>query len=735
MAGQTAKSNLRFARLLGFDFLRDRNGHWWLIEVNDVPANLCGADKLATDAFGTSRILIRVANELASAPSDGAVVILRPSKTCDKYLGDANADEDCQELWRLVRNLGRECVLATPSQLDTIDGLRLRDGTGIAAAFRRTRLRPDCAPISCTINPALTSYVCRDKLLAPSALCNSQLPSVPTVPAGHDFQLPRSETGFLICKPRFGSGSRGIHRIRHDDISRDALSVGHVLQPWIEPDTVKIDGRPYYFDVRVLVFDGEVLGAYARTAAAPVGGIAKGLALEWLTTTGRRLPIQLATSLFSQSAVVIDDFERTLLCNVAKEFTQNIEEAVEYFQRSEAHGFYEEDVHPLHNDRAVLYVGASDTQSLTSSIAAVGVASEYLPSTGICDIEAVSGDWDELVESSGWELMPQLIAGGEQFLGSRVIDEAIRSGEVSRAVLRSNTAAWECTDSTSHIELLSHGEHEAEVWGVTASSDGSVRASCSADGSVCVFTSKGVRRYRIGPRWINAVSLSPCGRLLAFGTSEPATYLASLEDSAICHVTKLTGNVRWVNGVLALSEDRVITCSSDGRLTRWGTNGTLLTAADRKSRGHVLGMLPSRETSRFYVWSSDGVISVHSDSDLVLIKEWCAPTKRYVTTATELSINGKLEYFAVDVRGKLFTTLSSTPIYDAEERVWAICPDEQTQALTLLTVRGVMIQVRLNESGQISAKKTILTSLPTACRSLSNGQIFIGFSCGKVTVC
>lgn len=736
MRARSGDEKFRFARLLGFDFLRDRSGRWWLVEVNDVPANLQGADRLATGAFGAPRILERIAAELSGGSDGGAVVLLRPSETFDGLPRGANVDEDCQELQRLVQRLGRNCFVVAPSELDAADGLKLRDGTSIATVFRRTRLRPDCAPSFCTINPALTSYICRDKLLAPSALHYSMVASVPTVLAESRSLLSASESGLWILKPRFGSGSKNIRRICDRDIVRGEHSVGHVLQPWLEPSTVAIGPQNYYFDVRIISFDGEIVGGYARCAAAPAGGIAKGLPIEWLTTTGQRLPIRLGQTRNSDAAVYIDDSDKVLLSNAVLEFTRNIETAVHSFLPLGATTSVETNARLQEGNSAVLYVGgASELQSLTAMNAAVAITSEYLPKVGVCDIDAVDGDWNGLVESSGWELMPQLLAGGEHFLGSGVIAESIRSGEVSRALSGSIGEVAKCRDATACVKLLPGCEHEAEVWGVAASADGSIRASCSADGSICISTSKTVRRYRIGQRWINAISLSPCGQLLAFGTSEPAGYFAPLVEGAITNLSKVTGDTRWVNGVLALSNKILITCASNGRLALWETGGKLLTTFNRKSRGQVLGLLPSRRAGNFYAWSSDGVVSVHSDSDLTCVMEWSAPTNRYVTVATELPLNGKLEYFAMDVRGKLYSSFASESILDVKQRVWALCPGAQDRGLRLLTIHGDLAHVEFIAGVQNYVTRKFSTSSPTVCRALSNGEMLIGLANGKVMTC
>lgn len=726
----------RFARLLGFDFLRDSSGGWWLVEVNDVPADLCAADRLASGVFGTSRIIGSLAQELAGAPSEGTVALLRPPAVLGGDPLCEDFDEDFLALKQAVNCLGRDCDVVTPNQLDTTNGIRLSDGRSISAAFRRTRLRPDCAPNLCTINPTLTSFVCRDKLLAPSVLGSARLSSVPTVLAETHSRLPESESGLWILKPRFGSGSRGVRRGLYADVLGAGKAAGYVLQPWIKPSTVAFGDRVYYFDVRIVALDGEVLGGYARCAAGPVDGVAKGLPLEWLTTTGRRLPIQISTSGIIESAVFIDYSERDLLCDAVRQFARSIETAVECFLKPEGDNFSKKTDSPRHFERAVLYVGgATDSRNMVSCADAVNVTAKCLPRAGICDIDAVTGDWESLTEASGWDLMPQLFAGREHFLGSRVIDEAIRSGEVSRALLQRSANAWGCVDATSCVELVSSSKHEAEVWGVSTSLDGSIRASCSADGSVCVYTNTKVRRYRIGSRWINAVSLSPCGALLAFGTSEPAGYCARILDGAISSVVKLIGNARWVNGALALNDHQIVTCASDGTLALWGASGTFLAATQRQSRGHVLGMLASQEAGRFYVWSSDGVISVHCDRDLATLTAWRAPTQRYVTAATQLVLNGKTEYFAVDAQGKLFGTLASEVICDVGARVWALCPDEATEGLRLFTVCGDLVRVRQPRGDRAVTETVVTAATPTACRQLPSGRVLLGLSSGEVMEC
>ncbi|WP_160015442.1 hypothetical protein [Pseudomonas sp. 8BK] len=733
--GLTESKNFKYARLLGFDYIKGQDGQFWLIEVNDTPAQLSTLKLFSNDggitinSAGPSAIE-KIASVLASPNEDGVAVILRPFSLDDS--SEKEDENDIAEIIAKVKALGRECVVVTPKDLDQSSGLSLRDGKKIASVYRKTHVRADCAPRNYTINPAITAAICRDKLLTHSVLSlHTKVKPIPTAESPTLIQ-GLQDSDFYIRKPRFGSASKGISRFEASQISAQHQDEEYVWQPWIEPDTVEINGRPYYYDIRIISFDGEVVGSYARCSAAPVGGVAKNLDLEWLTTLGHVIPVWVGDRKEHANSVMLSRADAELIKQSVRGLSYKIEKDVSERANCSLHS--NNCISPADRSTPVLYVcgGSGESQS-TASCEAILATQSLIPSPVICNVSALNGDWDELASESGWGLMPQLFVGNEFFVGSHVIGEAVKSGEISRAITKMKPA-WASEVVEDRFFAFSDIKHRAEVWALCSTPQGEVKVSSAADGTIRIDNGDKVLFYSIDSCWLNSISISPCGQNLVIGTSKADIFAISLAQGSIEKVLRLKGHSRWVNGVVALDNHRIISVSSDGVIALW-INGVLESSVTRGCfGGHVLGMTKSHREHSVIIWSSDGLVSEVCSTDLMTKFEWRAPTKSYVTAACEALIDGKWGLYAVDMHGMVYCSQQSSPVFSVNNRAWGMSYDASGQRISIATVDGTLFIWDGDSYRQ--AIVPISCSSPTVCRYTPNGgALMIGFASGDVCIC
>ncbi|MFE5502709.1 hypothetical protein ACFQ73_09115 [Amycolatopsis japonica] len=122
------------------------------------------------------------------------------------------------------------------------------------------------------VNSATASVVCVDK----------------TVLRGDEVRS-RGVGSLHVLKPRWGSGSRHIHRgtlAELDRVRRDHPDEVFLCEPWIDGAVLQDAGKSYRFDLRVFVVGGRAAGTVVRRAAAPAVAPFDDSPLSWLTTTG-----------------------------------------------------------------------------------------------------------------------------------------------------------------------------------------------------------------------------------------------------------------------------------------------------------------------------------------------------------------------------------------------------------------------------------------------------------------
>lgn len=716
---------IRYARLIGIDLLKAYDGQWWILEVNDVPSGLAQADDVCRTVPLQSRLGTNIVDSLARLllkVGDGLpTLLLRPPKSA---LEEPKNDKELDYLAieNALRRLGGECIIVSPDCLRPDLGGPLYSGLRYGAVYRRTHVRPDCSPTGKTINPVAALFACRDKFRTSEYLKDLLVPHVPT------WLTPPENVDclWIMRKPRFGAGSRGIVRLKPSETSAgDHDNWLSVFQPWIQPESASINGAQRYFDIRLYVLDGAIVGAVARCAVAPVGGVAANSELEWLTTLGSVSPIHVGPSVARTSGITIGPDEATLLSNLARQVAERLDEKAALAVQPQ------EGSQKSFGSLPVLFVSEigqrndwslDDLKFQSSSIA-------------IADISGDAGEWDAVQAFSKWRLMPQLVVGPESFPGSKVIIEAFSSGEVERALTCNRP---ELNEEELSIDALSEPletSHRQAIWCGSSSSGGELIATGSADGTVKIRSGDHERIFRFSDRWINALSVSPCGGTLVVGTSGAFALVIDLQGSKPIRMRRLNGHQRWINGVLALCRHRVATISSDGLLVLWKDGGAHIKGQHR-TVGHILGMRKGLD-GEIYTWASDGSIEVWRSDDLTFCERFQLSASSYVTAVTAVSVRGSRNFVGIDVDGVVHSTQFRAPIAQVGERSWGLIANESTGTIIALTVEGRAFIWRYNQPARPNELRSFLLrgTYPTFAEFISDTRsLMIGYGSGALNI-
>lgn len=313
----------------GLDFILDANGHWVLLEVNDHPLGLKIADDFASFVGPTSVVEPVGVRALAQAlvmllgcrDKRGPVYLLLPeaySVETATHMAPAVRLRHVHEfddgrlaavlaefnrIALLVRALGTPCFIADRQAVFQQGGcIKSVNGYEPGVVYRRTYRFPLEPPTCPCVNDLRLRALCPDKLRT-QLILEQFCPEV-RMPRGfaisNENQSIRSmgwDSEFAIIKPNWGAASNGVERVcvhnSHSVPSSGEYTSGYLCQEWVEPSTVLIRGNRYYYDLRVLTVAGELVGCFARRAAAPREGVAADSPLSWLTTTGPAMPVVL----------------------------------------------------------------------------------------------------------------------------------------------------------------------------------------------------------------------------------------------------------------------------------------------------------------------------------------------------------------------------------------------------------------------------------------------------------
>ncbi|MDW9970419.1 hypothetical protein GOB98_10510 [Sinorhizobium meliloti] len=510
-----------------------------------------------------------------------------------------------------------------------------------------------------------------------------------------------------------------------------------VVQPWIEPGTVIIAGNERYYDVRLFVLDGEIIGAFARCSVAPRGGVGAGTELEWLTTLGSISPIATGTDGCAEGHVALSNVEAALLHQLAWQVASRLDVAAAELAQEGGSRMVAGASRPARRVLPVMFVAPSITEQADEpSMIALTTATQHDDPIAVVDVGSDPAEWESLRLFTGWPLMPQVLVGGESFLGCHVIGEAITSGELNRA------ARPPVQDHFSSIELpissvaqdYEAPSHRAEVWGGSTTSKGIIRATAAADGTIRIVHGDESRLFKITSNWINSISLSQCGQVVVCGTSNAEAFVIEFRHLLPVRLSQLQGHRRWVNGVRALDRRTMATVSSDGHIVLWRDNKAV--AQSRHSAcGHILGMRLGRDQT-IITWSSNGSVARWRGEDLSLVSIWTAPTARYVTVATEATISAHCCLIAVDDEGTVYSSMGEEPLFKGDARSWVLVAIDAIGAIVLATITGAVFVWRHSQpSRPLQILRTASKATPTFAELIEGtSSILMGFSDGSTHV-
>lgn len=345
--------------VVGVDLLRAASG-WKVLEANDCPVGVSEADRLSRSV--SSPLLRgdatrRVAEVLGRLAGGGVVGVVVPRGVPVPPSGGGNlepaaggraspdelAANDVSALRRALGDLGVESEILRSDEGALLDEERASRARAMYLNLvpGGTSNTPSGVPM---LNRAEVRRICGDKLVF--ARCMAQLLDDGDVPrtvgedAGeHDLawleEMARDSGRVVVVKPRFGFGSRGVVLERAETtlerlVDRSGAEPpswpsGWLVQPWLEPGTCCVEGREYYFDLRIIVVNGVASAGFGRRAAAPVHGIRPvSNPLRWLTTLGPRVSVRVAGEA-GPSALALSRDEGRAVVDLAERVAAGVE--------------------------------------------------------------------------------------------------------------------------------------------------------------------------------------------------------------------------------------------------------------------------------------------------------------------------------------------------------------------------------------------------------------------------
>jgi len=127
-------------------------------------------------------------------------------------------------------------------------------------------------------------------------------------------------------------------------------------------------------------------------------------------------------------------------------------------------------------------------------------------------------------------------------------------------------------------------------------------------------------------------------------------------------------------------------------------------------------------------------LSLIDSKNLHTLREWRPNTKYYVTCACEALIQNELGFYAIDIKGNLYSSTVSHAVLNINERVWGMTSNNFSQEILLVTINGSVIRWRGGD--EISIVKNFDKDSPTACYHITHrNKLLVGFSSGKIELC
>lgn len=319
----------------GIDFVLAPDGRWRIIEVNDHPVALINALSLCEEyrfAFFDGNPFGEIAKILMAHAQGKPIALLLPecfrivqSRKRAKHIqllpGQDSWDDtrisatllDFNKLADALTRLGGESVICDVTQVtENGSDVTLQDGRVIRALFRRASEFPRGNVDCFCVNPKEQRLLCGDKLETHRAMSVGGISGknlIPTFPYAYEVEsidflkCAASKDQWVIVKPRYGGASIGVKRQRARQTLEDILTeiserelpdlADRIIQPWVPSALTKSEKGAHHFDIRLFLVDGAPVAGFARRSAAAVGSVASDTPLEWLTTTGKTLPLVL----------------------------------------------------------------------------------------------------------------------------------------------------------------------------------------------------------------------------------------------------------------------------------------------------------------------------------------------------------------------------------------------------------------------------------------------------------
>jgi hypothetical protein len=365
------KSGSWLATIIGIDLIYAADGSWRILEANDSPFGLALADSLNAGVRGAAfvgRSTSALVAELALAGGGDGVLALLPEGY--RYIpeeareSDAASDRERFELTEFHRQFN---ILGCPFEFRGLDEIEFVGSEVWTPTLGRPgcvyvnlifKKFPECRIDQVCVNDLRVRQICRDKWathkIGASAFNGRHSVKTGVLADRHGcsklLDEVRHDNGYVLLKPRFGSGGMGITRLRAREFEFDepllesymnsilplSNSSHWLLQEWIPSGMIRSSHRPYQFDVRVYLVNGVPLSGLVCSAAAPADAGDSG-PLSWLTTLGKKSPLLLADSPAStnSSNVAIRTSVRDELVSLVRRFAQVIEGAASTLEYEE----------------------------------------------------------------------------------------------------------------------------------------------------------------------------------------------------------------------------------------------------------------------------------------------------------------------------------------------------------------------------------------------------------------
>ena len=309
----------RVMSLYGIDLVVGEDDQVYILDINAKPVGMMSCDSLkCTGALCEQNAIEHVSRALVHRAQAKAVCLVLSDRYSfvgnnshanqiycvhdpkgHQYILSSNIIADFNAIADTINELGGKCYIATSDALSWSDNKLLLNSTIPVGATLSRSYKRDFGQFD--FNSYSASTLCRDKVNLAyylSRYCKDAL-FPRSYEANKFYRRTSTLNGYYVLKPRNGSGSIGVRRIRHSDIViavRDVPAKEYLVQEWVPSRPAAVGKWRYRYDIRVFIVDGNLASACARIAPTPINGICADSELEWLTTLGTSYPLTINSS-------------------------------------------------------------------------------------------------------------------------------------------------------------------------------------------------------------------------------------------------------------------------------------------------------------------------------------------------------------------------------------------------------------------------------------------------------